>query len=275
MSSMESQRQPPAAWNTADAYESYVGRWSRLVALDFLAWLALPAGSRWLDVGCGTGALSQTILDQAQPAAVLGIDSSDHFIAYAREQIDDPRASFIVGDARTLPVADAAFDAVVSGLVLNFVPPNQRTEAVVEMRRAIRPGGIAAIYVWDYAEGMQLMRSFWDTAATLDPTAGDRDEGRRFSFCQPDPLGALFRRSGFDNVDVRAIDVPTVFRSFDDYWEPFLGGQGTAPGYVMSLSEEQRVALRERLRARLPVDTDGSIHLTARAWAVRGHRDAH
>lgn len=272
---MESQRQPREAWNTADAYESYVGRWSRLVAIDFLEWLAIPASSSWLDVGCGTGALSQTILDQAQPAAVLGIDSSDHYIAYAREQIDDPRASFDVGDARTLPVADAAFDAVVSGLVLNFVPPTQRKDAVAEMRRAIRPGGTAAIYVWDYAEGMQLMRFFWDTAVTLDPTAGDLDEGRRFSFCRPDPLAALFRSSGFDNVDVRAIDVPTVFRTFDDYWEPFLGGQGTAPGYTMSLSDERRVALRERLRARLPVVADGSIRLTAKAWAVRGHRGAH
>ena len=275
MSEVGSQRRRPEAWDRAEAYEPYVGRWSRLVARDFLGWLAVPAGGRWLDVGCGTGALSGTILDVAQPAAVLGVDPSERYVAYARERIADLRASFEVGDARALPVADGAFDAVVSGLVLNFVPAADQAGAVAEMRRAVRRGGIVAAYVWDYAEGMQLMRRFWDAAIALDPAARDLDEGRRFSLCQPDPLAALFRGAGLGDVAVRAVDVPTVFRDVDDYWAPFLGGQGTAPGYAMSLSEDRRTALREHIRSRLPVAPDGSIRLTARAWAVRGRRAPH
>ncbi|MBA2276823.1 MAG: class I SAM-dependent methyltransferase [Chloroflexia bacterium] len=269
---MSAQRRSTEAWDNAGAYEQYVGRWSRLVARDFLGWLAVPAGGRWLDVGCGTGALSRTILDMAQPATVLGVDPSERYVAYARERIADPRARFEVGDARALPVADAAFDAVVSGLVLNFVPAADRAGAVAEMCRAARPGGVAAAYVWDYAEGMRLMRQFWDAAVTLDAAAWDLDEGRRFPFCQPEPLAAPFHGAGLGDVVVRAIDVPTVFRDFDDYWTPFLGGQGAAPAYTMSLSEDRRAALRERIRSRLPFAPDGSIRLTARAWAVRGSR---
>ncbi len=117
------------------------------------------------------------------------------------------------------------------------------------------------------------MRRFWDAAIALDSTAGDRDEGVRFPLCRPEPLAALFRAAGLGAVAVRAIDVPTAFRDFDDYWAPFLGGQGPAPGYAMALTEELRAALRERIRAGLPVRSDGSIHLIARAWAVRGTAD--
>jgi hypothetical protein len=114
------------------------------------------------------------------------------------------------------------------------------------------------------------MRHFWDVAAALDPAAAALDEGRRFPICQPEPLAALFSGAGLQDVTVRAVDVPTVFRNFDDFWSPFLGGQGPAPGYTMSLPEAARVELREQLRARLPNSPDGSIHLIARAWAVRG-----
>ena len=155
--------------------------------------------------------------------------------------------------------------------MLNFVP--QPSRAVAEMQRLARVGGTVAAYVWDYAHQMQLMRSFWDAAVALDPAASMLDEGQRFPICQPEPLMQLFRTEGLREVEVRLIDIPTVFRDFDDYWSPFLGGQGPAPGYTMSLSEEQRRALRERLRATLPMAADGSIHLIARAWAVRGVRD--
>lgn len=270
--------QPPApqspgdVWASGAAYEPYVGRWSRLVARDFLAWLGIPMGGRWLDVGCGTGALTSVILDAADPAAVVGVDPSDGYVAYARQQVADPRAGFEVGDARALPVERAAFDAVVSGLVLNFIPAQEQQTAVDEMRRAARPGGAVAAYVWDYAGEMQLMRRFWDAAVALDPKAGERDEGRRFPLCQPEPLAALFGGAGLQSVETRAIDVPTVFRDFDDYWSPFLGGQGPAPGYALALSEERRGRLRDRIRAGLPVNPDGSIHLIARTWAVRGRR---
>jgi SAM-dependent methyltransferase len=255
-------------WAIGDPYERYVGRWSRLVAREFLSWLGIPAGREWLDVGCGTGALSQTILQNASPARVTGVDPSDGFLASARAQITDPRAEFRQGDAQALPATDGIFNATVSGLVLNFIP--DQAKAVGEMWRVTRPGGTVAAYVWDYAGEMQLMRHFWDAAVALNPKARELDEGIRFPVCQPEPLVALFSAAGLRDVSVKAVDVPTVFKDFEDYWSPFLGGQGPAPGYCMSLSEADRVALRDRIRAGLPGAHDGSIPLIARAWAVRG-----
>jgi SAM-dependent methyltransferase len=257
-------------WASGQAYEPYVGRWSRLVARELLAWLAVPAGARWLDVGCGTGALSATILAVAAPSAVNAVDQSEGFVGFAREQVRDSRASFEVGDAQALRFEDASFDAVVSGLVLNFLPSAEH--GVVEMARVARPGGVVAAYVWDYAGEMQLMRHFWDAAGELDPAARELDEGRRFPVCRPGPLEQVFQGAGLHKVAVRSIDVPTDFRDFEEYWAPFLGGQGPAPSYAMSLDDEQRAALRERLRAGLPTAEDGSIRLLARAWAARGSR---
>jgi len=261
---------PQDTWASGDAYEPYVGRWSRLVAREFIAWLNVPAGSHWLDIGCGTGALSQTILQLAAPAQVKGIDRSEGFVNHALAHIKDDRAYFEVGDAQELREETVTCDAAVSALVLNFLPEPGR--AVSEMRRAVRPAGIVGAYVWDYAGKMQLMRHFWNAAAALDPTCLDLDEGRRFPLCQPEPLAELFQSAGLKKVEVRAIDIPTDFKDFDDYWSPFLGGQGPAPSYAMSLSEDRRALLRERIRAGLPFAHDGSISLEARAWAVRGAR---
>ena len=264
----DSQAPQKETWASGAAYEPYVGRWSRLVAREFLIWLNVPAKSHWLDVGCGTGALSQTILGLAVPSGVRGIDRSEGFVAFVREQGQDERAQFEVGDAQALPIETGAYDAVVSGLALNFIPQPRR--AVTEMARAAKPQGVIAAYVWDYAGKMQLMRHFWNAAAALDPAAYDLDEGRRFPICQPDPLRELFQGAGLRHVEVRAIDIATDFQDFDDYWAPFLGGQGPAPSYARSLSDERRAALRERIRAGLPIAPDGSIPLVARAWAVRG-----
>jgi SAM-dependent methyltransferase len=255
-------------WAQGAGYERYIGRWSRPVAAAFLDWLGLPPGLAWLDVGCGSGALSQRIVEAAAPAAVTGIDSSEGFVAHARAHIAGHRATFRVADAQALPVGDAEFDAVVSGLVLNFVP--DQPKAVAEMRRAARPGGRVALYVWDYAGEMQLIRRFWDSAGALDPAAREFDEAVRFPDCRPERLRALFTGAGLSDVATKAVDVPTVFADFDDYWSPFLSGQGPAPGYCMKLPEDARGALRERLRAALPAARDGKITLMARAWAVRG-----
>ena len=260
--------EPEASWAVGSAYEPYMGRWSRLVAREFLARLGVAGGAAWLDVGCGTGALSQTVLGMADPAAVVGIDPSLGYVGYARARLAGDRARLLVADARRLPVAGDRFDAVVSGLVLNFVPDPAR--AVREMTRVARAGGRVAAYVWDYAGGMELIRGFWDAAAALDRAAAELDEGRRFGLCQPEPLAGLFRGAGLVEVEVAPIDVPTRFRDFDDYWTPFLGGQGPAPGYVLALDEAGRAALREELAARLPAAADGSIALAARAWAVAG-----
>lgn len=257
-------------WAVGSAYESYVGRWSRRVAVEFLDWLSIPASACWLDVGCGTGALSEAILSWASPKAVQGIDPSEDFIAHAREHIRDDRVQFQRGDVIHLPLETGVYDVVVSGLVLNFIP--DLLTAMIEMARATRPGGTVGAYVWDYAGKMELMRFFWDAATGLNPAAAELDEGRRFPICQPGPLRKLFEEAGLQDVEVRSIDVSTPFRDFDDYWSPFLGGQGPAPGYVMSLREVDRHMLRERLRAILPFSEDGSIQLMARAWAVRGRR---
>ena len=256
------------SWASGDAYERYIGRWSRPVAAEFIRWLHLPAGLAWVDVGCGTGALASTLLQTAAPARVRGYDLSPEHVAAARARVPDPRAEFAEADATTLPDAAHAFDAAVSGLVLNFVPEPAR--AVAEMRRVVRPGGTVAAYVWDYAGEMQLIRTFWDAAVELDPAAAALDEGRRFAMCGAESLRALWRAAGLAGVEVRAIDVPTRFADFDDYWQPFLGGQGPAPGYAVSLDDARREALRERIRGRLPIAADGSITLNARAWAVRG-----
>jgi SAM-dependent methyltransferase len=258
------------AWAQGDAYEPYVGRWSRLVAREFVEWLGVIKDKRWLDVGTGSGALAQAILEGSAPNAVVGVDSSEAFTEHARETIRDERASFLVADAQDLKVERGAFDAVVSGLVLNFVPKPERM--VTEMARACRLNGRVALYVWDYAGEMQFMRHFWDAAAEIDPAARELDEGVRFPIANSKRLWNLFLDAGLNDVTTRAIDVPTHFRNFDDFWTPFLGGQGPAPGYVMSLTEEKRAALRERLKERLPHNKDESIHLVARALAVKGTR---
>lgn len=261
---------PAEVWESGAQYQAYIGRWSRPVATAFLSWLGLPERGRWLEVGCGTGALTERILALAAPAAVHAVDASEGYVAFARRDIADPRVRFEVADARSLPGEDSSHDAAVSGLVLNFVPQPERM--VAEMARVVRPGGTVAVYVWDYAGEMQLIRRFWDAAIALDPAAAELDEGRRFPICAPDALGELWRRSGLEAAEVRPIDVLTSFRDFEDYWQPFLGGQGPAPGYARSLDEGRRSALRERLHSALPTSPTGRIDIVARAWAVRGTR---
>ncbi len=255
-------------WAIGDSYEPYVGRWSRLVAREFIPWLDVPEDQRWLDVGCGTGALSQMILNLAQPQKVKGIDRSEGFAEFARNQINHSKAEFEVGDAQSLPVQSKTYDVAVSGLVLNFVP--QPDQMISEMRRAVREAGTVALYVWDYAGKMQFMRHFWNAASALDPAARDFDEGKRFPLCNPEALTKLFQDAKLAEVKTHPIDIWTDFKDFDDYWTPFLGGQGSAPGYLMSLSEERRAQLRKRIYDSLPFASDGSIPLVARAWAVRG-----
>ena len=261
---------PADVWTNDQAYEPYVGRWSRLVAPRFLHWLPARQPSAWCDVGCGTGALAHAIQVTEEPTRVLGVDPSEGYLAAARRGAPSPVFEVAVGSATAIPAQDGEFDRVVSALVLNLVPRPE--EALAEMRRVARPGGLIGAYVWDYAEGMQMMRAFWDAAVARDATAADLDEAIRFPLCRPGPLRALFGSAELVDVEVAAIEVPTVFADFDDLWRPFLGGQGPAPGYCASLPEDRRDALRERLRAVLPPRPDGSIALQARAWAVRGRR---
>lgn len=247
-----------------------MGRWSRRIAGRFIEWLARTANRSWLDVGCGTGALTQAILSKGDPVSVRGLDPSPVFVQHARERTADPQAEFDVGDATSTGAGDASFDYVVSGLVLNFV--SDMKKGLGEMRRVCVPHGEVAGYVWDYAAGMQMLRFFWDAARVIDPDAVDLDEGVRFPMCHPEALTRLWQEAGFARVRVEPIEVPTVFADFDDYWDPFLGGQGPAPTYVAGLSEDKRARLRELLRQRLPVESEGRIRLSARAWAISGGR---
>jgi trans-aconitate methyltransferase len=260
-------RTAPEAWDSGHAYEQYVGRWSRKVASEFLGWLTPRPGLAWADVGCGTGALTSTILTTCEPSSVSALDSSASFVAQARQRIDDTRVRFDTGDANHLPWPSDTLDATVSGLVLNFVADH---EAMVrEMARVTRPGGLVAAYVWDYAGGMQMMRHFWDAAVAMSPHDAKLDQAERFPLCQPGPLKALFERLALEDVAVRAIEIPTVFQSFDDYWTPFLGRTGAAPTYLASVPGDVRDRIRRHLASRL-APSDGPIALTAQAWAVRG-----
>lgn len=259
-------RQVPDTWERGSPYEQYVGRWSRRVAPEFLSWLAVPSGRDWLDLGCGTGALAAAIFNRCSPSSVVGVEPSEGFLKAAKENLAE-RVELRQGDACSIPLDDAAVDVVASGLVLNFI--SDLAAALAEMARVTRRGGIVAGYVWDYAGKMELMRYFWDAAVALDPQAAKLDEGLRFPICRPETLVSRFVDAGLEGAEGIAIDVPTPFASFDEYWKPFLGGQGPAPAYAMSLDESARARLRDDIRARLPVQADGSIALIARALAVR------
>ena len=256
------------AWSAGDAYERYMGRWSRLVAVRFLDWLGAPADAAWLDLGCGTGALTQTILARCEPRSIVAIDQSADFVAHARAATSDThvRMRFEVGDAQKLPLPDASVDVAASALVLNFVP--DRIAALRELKRVVRPGGLLSFYVWDYpGGGMGFMTAFWKAAIALDPKAAELGEGRRFAFCNPEGLTALCAEGGWPSATVAPIEVETRFGSFEDYWLPFTLGAGPAPGYCASLPEEKRAALKQRLKQ--DVGGDGPVSFTARAWAVK------
>ncbi len=255
-------------WKAGDAYESYMGRWSRPLARSFIRWLTPSGESRWLDVGCGTGALASAICELADPASVLACDPSEPFIDHARRTVLDGRVAFVVAGAEDLPDGAGDLDYIVSGLVLNFVADPNR--AVARMMQRLRRGGMIAAYVWDYADGVEFLRRFWDTAVALDSAAIDLDEGRRFPLCRPETLKALVLGAGLRDITVGALEIPTRFRDFQDFWTPFLRGTGPAPAYVASLSQERRDRLHDRLARSLTVESDGGISLKARAWAVRG-----
>jgi len=256
------------AWQAGDSYDLYMGRWSRQIAPRFLDWLDAPDGLDWLEVGCGTGALSAAILARCKPKSLISMDPSEGFLTKARANVPDRRAEFQVGDAQALPLDTASRDVIVSALVLNFVPDKDR--ALAEMKRVARVGATVGFYVWDYpGGGVEFMRAFWKAATALDPDASDLTEDRRFPFCTPDGLAGLAKRAGLLSVECAPIEAPTVFRDFEDYWHPFTLGTGPAPGYCVSLDAERRQRLKEKLHDSLPRRDDGSIPLKTRAWAIK------
>ena len=256
------------AWSAGDSYERYMGRWSRLVAAHFLDWLAAPADAAWLDLGCGTGALTQTILAKGEPRSIVALDQSADFVAHARAATSDEhvRMRFEVGDAQKIPLDDASVDVVASALVINFVP--DRVQALREMKRVAKPGGLVSFYVWDYpGGGVGFMSAFWKAAIALDPKAAELGEGRRFPFCNPDGLKALTVEAGWPAATVAPIEIAARFGSFEDLWQPFTLGAGPAPGYCVSLPEDKRAALKQRLMD--DVGGAGPVSFPARAWALK------
>lgn len=255
-------------WAAGSTYEEFMGRWSRLLAPRFVTWLSIPRGAHWLDVGCGTGSLTGAICSLADPASIVGCDPSEPFVEFARAHSRDARVSFVAGGVGSLPRRPEGYASVTSLLALNFFPDAEA--ALHEMRSVAAPPGAVSACVWDYSDGMQLLRHFWDAAGALDSKARELDEGNRFPLCRRDALMAVFRSGGLADVSCVPIEIPTAFVGFDDYWRPFLGGTGPAPSYVASLDSDRRAVLARRLEETLRPGRDRTIALTARAWAVRG-----
>ena len=248
----------------AQAYERFMGRWSRLVAGPFLDFVRIEKGAGVLDVGSGTGALAAAIAARIRGCSVIGIDPSKAYVAYANSRLKDSHVRFETGDAQSLRYANASFDAAVSLLVFNFIP--NPSKALVELRRVVRTEGVIGAAVWDYSEAMQMLRIFWDAAVALDPAAERLDE-KHMPLCRKGELRDLWKGGGLAAVLEKGIEVPARFRTFDDFWEPFLLGQGPAGAYVKSLPAGNCSALKEELHRRLP---KAPFTLRARVWAVRG-----
>jgi SAM-dependent methyltransferase len=253
----------------AIAYDRYMGRWSRRMAPLLLDFAGIPDAGSVLDVGSGTGSLAVSIAGHKPHCHVLGIDLSEEYVEYATSQTPPgARVSFEVGDAQRLRFADASFDHTLSLLVLNFVPDQAR--AVAEMVRVTRPGGSVAAAVWDYGEGMRMLRLFWDSALSVDPRAEIFDE-RRMPLCRQDELSALWKNNGLAGVEEYPLEITMQFSELTDYWDPFVLGQGPAGAYARRIGGADLNTLRNEVKRRLGVATDNQpFDLPARAWAVRG-----
>ena len=254
---------------TASAgYERFMGRWSRQLAPQYLAFAGAKDGDKVLDIGTGTGSVASTIAAKLPSSQVVGIDPSAAFIEAARNNARSNRERFEVGDAQALALDDGSFDQVMSLLVLNFVPDPQK--AIAEMRRVTRAGGTVSACVWDYNAGMQMLRFFWDEVVALDPSMEPKDE-RHMKVSREGQLGQLWRQAGLGEVREQALTIEQQFTSFDDYWDPFLKGAGPGGAYVVSLGDEPRKRLEARMRKRLLGDrADGAFTLKAKVWCVRG-----
>jgi SAM-dependent methyltransferase len=257
-----------AMFSEARAYERFMGRWSRQLAPLLVRFAGVRDGDALLDVGSGTGALAAALVAAAPTGRIVGIDPAGSYVTVAQASQAGSQVQFRVGDAQQMEFADATFDRTLSLLVVNFIPDVNK--AVTEMKRVTRRGGTLAAAVWDYSDGMEMLRVFWDEAVKLTPAADRRDE-RHMRFCRQGELAALWRQHGLQDVVEEPLTIETRFTSFADYWEPLLGKQGPAGTHVASLSGSDRDELEKRLRRRLlGDDSDRAFVLHARAWAVRG-----
>lgn len=253
---------------TSAGYERFMGRWSRLLAPPFIAFAGVKNGDRVLDVGTGTGSVASTVAASMPTSQIVGVDPSPAFIAFAQKAAKSNRVQYEIGDAQALKFQAASFDHSLALLVMNFIPDENK--AIVEMRRVTRPQGFVSACVWDYDEGMQMLRFFWDEAIALDPATEPKDE-RHMKLSRRGQLGDLWKKAGLINIKEEPLVIDQAYASFADYWDSFTSGAGPGGAYVVSLSEERRRQLEARMRKRLLGDRhDGSFTLKARAWCVRG-----
>jgi SAM-dependent methyltransferase len=252
----------------ASGYERFMGRWSRLLAPHFITFAGVRNGDRVLDVGTGTGSVAAAVEERMPASRIVGVDPSQGLIAYAQKNARSARVRFEVGDAQALQHKDASFDSTLALLVMNFIPDHRK--AISEMRRVTRPQGNVSACVWDYDQGMQMLRFFWDEAIALDPANEPKDE-RHMKLSRQGELAALWRDAGLVNVQEDALVIDLGYASFDDYWAAFESGAGPGGAYVASLTEDHRRRLEARMRQRLLGDrAEGSFTLKGRAWCVRG-----
>ena len=254
-------------WNDAVGYERYVGHWSRLIAPRFVEWLALPSGLRWLDVACGTGALTSAILACCHPDEVVGVDASPQYLESAHESCRNPRVRFVASDANFLSFPPLSFDVSVSGLALNFIAFDR---AIAEQHRVVRPGGTIAAYVWDYAGGYEFARRFWDAALSIDPRAAAYDPGRKAKICHEQNLRQALFAAGCAGVETCIIEDLGEFPSREAYWHAFDGRQGSTSEYLSLLTDKQRLNLKNALLSTMKAE--GPVKLKIRALAVKGFR---
>jgi SAM-dependent methyltransferase len=252
------------------AYEIFLGRWTKALAVRLLDFAAFPADGALLDVGTGTGSLAHAMAARWPSRHVVGIDIAESYIAYARAQAKAPQPKFAIGDAAALRLDDAMFAGAAAQLVLNFVP--NPLAAVNEMRRVTRPGGTVVAAVWDFRGGLVYQRLFWDTASGLDPGAGAARD-RLFSgpLALPDGLPNLLKAASFTDIHRGSLTIRMNYACFDDYWQPLLGGQGPVGTYVAALDDTVRPRIQDAVRrAYCSGAPDGERSLTGTAWAVRG-----
>ena len=249
-------------------YERFMGRWSRQLAREYIAFAGVKNGDRVLDVGTGTGSLASVLEATMTSSNIVGVDPSEGLISYAKKNAKSGRTHFETGDAQALRFQDSSFDQTMALLVMNFIPDHNK--AIGEMRRVTRPQGVVSACVWDYDAGMQMLRFFWDEAVAVDPAIEPKDE-RHMKLSREGQLGELWNRAGLVNVQQKPVSIDQAYESFDDYWGPFLKGAGPGGAYVVSLSDERRRELETRIRKRLLGNREnGPFVLKARAWCVRG-----
>jgi len=253
------------------AYERFLGRWTKELAPRFLDFAAFPGEGPILDIGTGTGSLAFTMAERWPSRRVVGIDIAEPYIFHARQNSTlNSQPEFETGNATALRFEDHTFAASAAQLVLNFVP--DAGAAASEMRRVTRSGGTVAATVWNFRGGLVYQRLFWDTAAGIDPKAGDARDRLFFGVLGlPDGLPNLFGAAGLKEVQQGSLTIRMKYACFDDYWRPLLGGQGPVGSYVASLGGDLRFRIQDAVRgAYCSGSPDGERSLTATAWAVRG-----